>query len=484
MSLYDEKLSDLAAERAVLAGLFHFGQSVYLDIANFVQKDTFVDKSNQALFHCLHNLFTEKNVDKADNASMVSVAYELGYAWLFEKQDEARHVKSIFNTIIKEENVATWAAKIRKLQIARLLKEQLSQANLALDDVKGTEPITKIFGIAESAIFDFTSLLRNDITDTPKLISDGILDFIQNIENNPDKSVGIASGFPYYDQAIGGGFRRKTISLVGARSKVGKSFLALSFAHNITTKLKIPVLYLDTEMKTEDHWARIIPNIVSKSKDGVKITINELESGKYTYSEIKKRKVREAALSLNDIPLYYLNISGRPFEEILGIMRKWINRVVGYNANGTTKDCVILYDYLKLMSSNEISDGLREYQILGFMTTSLHNFAVSNDVPIVALIQLNRDGIDEESTSAISQSDRILWLVTNFTIYKMKSDIEIADIGLEHGTRKLVPIAARHGEGLQPNDYINVIFNGKYGIVEEGELRSNIIKNRNVPPSQ
>lgn len=99
-------------------------------------------------------------------------------------------------------------------------------------------------------------------------------------------------------------------------------------------------------------------------------------------------------------------------------MRRWLVKDVGLNDDGTAKDCVIFYDYIKLMDTAGLSQDVKEYQLLGFMMTSLHNFAVKYKVPIVAFIQLNRDGINKESTDTASGSDRIVWLCSNFTIFK------------------------------------------------------------------
>ena len=121
------------------------------------------------------------------------------------------------------------------------------------------------------------------------------------------------------------------------------------------------------------------------------------------------------------------------------------------------------------MDAAEIKGDMKEYQALGFLMTSLHNFAIRYEVPILAFIQLNRDGITKESTDTASGSDRIIWLCSNFTIYKRKSDEEIAKDGPENGNRKLVPLIARHGEGLEDRDYINVNMIGKYGKLIEGQ---------------
>ena len=158
-------------------------------------------------------------------------------------------------------------------------------------------------------------------------------------------------------------------------------------------------------------------------------------------------------------------------------MRKWIYQHVGFDEGGRTKDCLIVYDYLKLMGSEGITNAMQEYQVLGFQITKLHNFCVKYDVPCLSFVQLNRDGITRESTDVVSGSDRLIWLCTSFSIFKMKSDEEIAEDSIEHGNRKLVPVVARHGCGLDDGDYISVKMFGNIGKIEEDETRNEIHRN-------
>lgn len=467
------KLTDLKSEFAVLSGLFHCGEDAYLDVADFLQADTFTDTTNQALYNCFKYLYEEKNLSTIDAASVISAAEHLGYTSLFDKPEEQRHLRGLFaGSIINLENVRVWASQIRKLHVGRLMLGQLQQAGVSLSEISGREPIEEIIGIAENAVLDFTMLLQDVDSRDPHKISDGLGAFLDHIEEHPVEQVGISSGFPLYDKYIGGGFRRKAVSLIGARSGCGKTMVADNIAIHIARKLKIPVLHLDTEMADEDHWARILPNLVYD--DGGRVTINEIETGKYSFSEDKKRRVRDAQEELEGLSHYYLNISGRSFEDTVAIMRRWIKKHVGFDEDGNRLPCIIIYDYLKLMDGTKLHGNLAEYQQLGFMITALHNFAVRHDVPIVSFIQLNRDGIDNESSGVIAGSDRILWLVTNFAIFKWKSDEEIADMGLHHGNRKMVVVKARHGEGMQNKDYINIFFEGKFGRVYEGETRSTL----------
>ena len=472
-----EKLCDIAAERAVLSGILQHGEDAYLDVADFLQPNTFEDTTNQAVYKCLTHLYEKQGVKQFDQSSLMSGLQAIGCGWILDKQEEVKHIRSLMNGKTLLENVRVWAAQIRKLHIARMLRQQLQEACATINDLKGTEPIDQILGIGEAAVFDFTSLLQGSEQNVPILMGQGVDEYLDEIEANPVDIVGISSGMPYYDQAIGGGFRRQTVSLIGARQKIGKSMMSANMGLHISSKSNMPVLYLDTEMVQRDHWSRLLPNIGVSL--GIKVTINELETGKYAANEFKKKKIREGAAHLKTAPFYYLNVSGKPFEEVISIMRRWVTKVVGCDETGKRNDCLIIYDYLKMMSGDGLNDSMKEYQVLGFMTTTLHNFAVRADVPVLTMTQLNRDGIDDESSGVISGSDRILNLVTNFTIYKVKSDEEMADIGVEHGNRKLVPICARHGEGLQPGDYINVIFDGKYGRIIEGETKNNL-KSRSV----
>jgi replicative DNA helicase len=471
-------MADRAAERAVLVGLFQYGEDAFLDVADFVDSGSFTDPLNQAMYKCVHHLYEGKGIRQFDQSSVMAVANELGYQQFFEKAADLKHLRSLMNGRVLLENVRTWGAQIRKLQVGRLLRDQLREAAMTLEDIKGTESIEAILGIAENVVFDFSSLLHNDETSTPTLIGEGLMEYLDALEANPVDIVGISSGMPYYDQAIGGGFRRKTVSLIGARPKTGKSMLAANIGMHVASNIDMPVLYLDTEMVKEDHWSRMLPNLCLDF--GAQVTINELETGQYSKNTFKQGKVREAARKIaghdgqKPMPFHYLNVSGKPFEEIISIMRRWVTKVVGFNDDGTRKDCLIVYDYLKMMSGDGLNDSMKEYQVLGFMMTAMHNFTVRHDVPILSFIQLNRDGIDRESTDIIAGSDRILWLVTNFTVYKLKSPEEIADTGPQHGNRKLVPISARHGEGLDPGDYINVNFQGRFGRIREGETKLNL----------
>ena len=81
-----------------------------------------------------------------------------------------------------------------------------------------------------------------------------------------------------------------------------------------------------------------------------------------------------------------------------------------------------------------------------------------------------------EDTDVASGSDRILWLCSNFSIYKRKTEEEMADESVSQNNvsynLKLIPVVARHGKGIDAGDYINISGNYEYGRITEGPTRN------------
>jgi replicative DNA helicase len=458
------KLENHASERAVLAGLCQFGLDAYLEM-DFVDADHFTDSMNQILYTCISRIINQNA--KVDLTSILSTASELGVYEKIHNKREIGFIRSLFNFPIHKENVSIHASKITKLKLARDLGKTLTACAEDIQNVSGDEDLMDIIGKVEEPILDATGTLYQSSNKTTEMLGDGLEEYIEFLCENPTDYVGIPSGFPHFDLSIGGGLRRKSVDLIAARPKTGKSMFGDAVAVHVSKEHNIPVLMLDTEMSKDDHYNRMLASISG-------VEINKISSGKFSENAIDREKVMKAVEELKSIPYHYISIAGQSFENILAIMRKWIYQHVGFDENGRTKDCLIVYDYLKLMGSEGISASMQEYQVLGFQITKLHNFCVKYDVPCLSFVQLNRDGITKESTDVVSGSDRLIWLCTSFTIFKMKSEEEIAEDTAQYGNRKLVPVVARHGSGLDDGDYISIKMYGSIGKIEESRTRNQI----------
>jgi replicative DNA helicase len=462
-----EKLSDIGAERAILAGLLQHGIDAYVSISDFISVDSFGHYNNQILFKCIETVI--KNDQKVDIPSILAVASRLNLSESINTQQELKYIKSLFDFPVEKDNVLSFGLQIKKFEFARKIKHLTDKIHKDIDNISGSESINEIIQILENPVTEF--LREDDGGDVPQKIGNNAQDYVTFLHENKCDIIGIPTGFAKYDEAIGGGLRRKCVDLVAARPKVGKSVFADNVALNVALK-NIPVLMLDTEMSKEDHLNRLLANMSG-------VPINEIATGKFADDQDKYDKVIESVKTLEKIPYSYISVAGKPFDQILNLIKRWIVQEVKLDDNGKTNNCVIIYDYLKLMSSNSITNNIQEYQALGFQITSLHNLCVKLDIPCLSFVQLNRDGITKESTDAVSGSDRLIWLCTSFSIFKIKSPEELAEDGPNAGNRKLVPIVSRHGAGLDDGDYINMVMQGSHARLRELKTR-NEFKNQPI----
>ena len=460
-------LSDVGAERAVLAGLFQHGLEAYVEISDIIDHNTFAHGNNQVLYKCAERSIESNS--EIDLPSILSSASQLNVSETVNSKQELEYIKSLFEFPVSKENIINFAVQIKKFEFARKIKTLTGKIGKDIDDINGNESIDEIISILENPVIDF--LREDDGGERPQKLGSEVEEYVEFLKENKCDIIGVPSGFPRFDSSIGGGLRRKCVDLVSARPKVGKSVFADNVAMSVSST-GIPVLMLDTEMSKEDHLNRVISNLSG-------VPINDVATGKFVDDDEKLSRVEDAVQHISEVPYSYVSVAGKPFEQILNIIKRWIIQDVGTDDNGNTNDCVVIYDYLKLMSSNSITNNIQEYQALGFQITSLHNLCVKYDFPCLSFVQLNRDGITKESTDAVSGSDRLIWLCTSFSIFKNKSPEELAEDGPEAGNRKLVPIVSRHGAGMHDGDYINMNMAGEYARLTELKTR-NEFKNQPI----
>jgi len=452
-------LSDVGAERAVLAGLFAYGMESYVEVCDIIDVNSFTHKNNQVLYKCAAKVLQSEAT--IDLPAILSAAEQLNLSEVVNSTQELEYINSLLEFPISKDNVCYFAAQIKKFEFARKIKKLTLTIAKDVESINGDESIDEIINLMESPITDF--LREDDGNNKSDKLGKGIDEYLEFLMENRCDQVGVSTGYDRYDAAIGGGLRSKCVDLVSARPKVGKSVFGDNVAIYVARQ-GIPVLMLDTEMSQEDHLNRIISNLSS-------IPINDVGTGKFVDEQEKIINVQNAVDEIKEMPYNYASVAGKSFEQIMNIIKRWLIQDVGQDENGRTNPCLVVYDYLKLMSSGSISGHIQEYQALGFQITELHNLAVKYDFPCLAFVQLNRDGITKESTDTVSGSDRLVWLCTSFSIFKMKSPEEIAEDGPGGGNRKLVPITARHGPGMEDGNYINMNMRGEYARLLELRTR-------------
>lgn len=447
------KAYDPNCERSVLAGIFNYSDT-YVDVSDLISQNSFTVESNSLIYSVLKYIYDKNLNAKVDIPLFLSEANNIGLGEFFKKEAEHKYLLGISRYAISEENIILLAKKLRKLQTARDLQLETERIYKSLDEITGAEDITEIIGRAENPIFDATIKLSQGERSEIEHLGDGIDEWLQNIEDNPTDLLGIDTGKPLFNMAIGGGLRRKTVTVLAARIKEGKSGMMDDIASYVAGVSNIPCLMLDSEMGTGDHRTRMLANLSN-------IAINYIETGKFSKNERAKMAVYTAKERIKKMPYSYVDMAGKNIDDILALARRWFIRNVGYDEYGNSKNGLIFYDYLKLTSESDIKNA-KEYEAIGLLMQKLTNFAKKFDIPIFAGVQLNRSGIEEEHSGTLAQSDRISWLASSVTILRSKTPEEISSEPDGVGNKRLRTIFTRYGKGLKDGDYININFDGDY----------------------
>jgi replicative DNA helicase len=463
---------DLTSERHVCASFLEHGYKAWVDVSDILLSTSFIADTHQAFFTSVDYIFRTHGEIKLDWPTLLSGASAIGIKGFFEKKEEKNYLKELKNLHTELSSVKILGNKLRKLEVARNIRQEIQNADKELALVTGEEKLSDILGLIERPVGDLSQQLRGLDKNGPKLIFADVDKYLDYIENNPVKQIGISTGFNKWDESIGGGLIPGSVSMIGARMKHGKSFCADNIACNIINQ-GIPVLLMDGEMTEVQHFNRILARLS-------KVTINEIKTGQYVIDSYKKEKVRLAAKLIKTLPYHYLNISGQDFEETVAEMKRWILNVVKLNNSGKANPAVIILDYLKVMSEKSIGKNTQEYQRLGFMTTEFINLAIKYDIACLSFLQLNRDGIDGDESNTIAGSDRIAMHCSNISLFKPQSDEEMTELrakGQPPYNRKLKVLFAREGEGHDDGDYININFDKKIGNITEGPTHFEIERN-------
>lgn len=454
-------LQDSGMERAILAGITTHGADCFFEVEDIIGITDFYWKCNQELFKILTHLVHQDDTKTFDTPSIQAAAKILGHNDFITEGKHSEYLDAIMDESgSSKDNIRSLVVVVYKLSLARkgYLAAIAIQNNLK--KITGAEDVDDIIGQIEEPIFEFTAKIMDQGASIVSLGKrfDSVM---TTLSETPQDLVGLPTGFPAWDTAIGGGLRPATVNVIGARSKMGKSFICINIARNMAEN-GVPVLYLDTEM-TSDTQLHRLTSLVSG------VELNHVETGQFKHNEHESEALWGCKEQIEKLSIDHFSVAGLAPQSIMSIARRWLSKTVGFTDSGTAKPCLIIYDYLKLMNDGGLRGNVQEYQLLGFLITALHNFAVKFSLPVLATVQLNREGVDKEGSEVISGSDRIVWLCSNFTILKSKAQTELNEDPPSNGTKKLVVTDTRFGSGMESGEYINVIDKLSIGKLTEGK---------------
>lgn len=347
------------------------------------------------------SVYTDENATKAIN--------EMGGIEYIE-QMKASPVAP--NTALFIGHIVQASARRDLYQKAELLKEK------ALKD-KDTD-LNELLSGAEGTFREVA--IEYQLEQGVKKLGEGVGDRLRNRLLNPNQVLGLKTGWGKFDMASLG-LVDGELTIVGARSKVGKSTVLLNWCKKIAIEDQIDVLYIDTEMYDHEQEDKLLSMLSG-------VPHSEIRNGMFGKDTIhgsakeKIKEVQKASKLLKSGKLHHIYMPNFSLEKISAVARK-------YQIEHNIK--LVVFDYIKLPSSNA-NLGDKEYQALGYLTSGLKDLAGLLQIPVISAVQLNRGAVGkEEITEAdIAGSDRILFLANRVCFLRRSTEEEFAYTGATH----------------------------------------------------
>lgn len=357
---------------------------------------------------------------------------------------------------IDKSNLKIFCQKIKQTYARKEIYDICENTkNFMLSDESETLNPSELVGIVESKI---TEIACNTVNENGvHKMGTGLKERLEERAKRPTLVAGLEVGWEICDRVTNGG-QAGDLIIVCARAKMGKSVVLTTWAKKFSVEDELPVLYIDTEMTSEEQEDRIVSMIT-------KIPVHEIVTGLFAIdteegtAKEKIAKIKDAIDLINKSPYYHVYMPNFSSEKVVSLAKQYKSK---YNIQA------LFFDYIKVPASGSNTlNSMKEYQALGFFTSTLKDLAGILKIPVYSAVQENRN--DEKGTEKgagnVAGSDRILQLATKLMFLYAKTDEQIARDSVLLGNRQLKIAYQRNGESdVAP---INLQFDNKIVTIKE-----------------
>ena len=441
-------MDNIVLESILLSGLIKH-PNLFYELERRITTKDFEENQHGKLYELIRQIREKTDIENITRFNFMTMAADLGEP-LSDIELEAVDMMLARNVDVKS---TTDAAKIiKKKSVVQELRDILETESREVERTEGS--VHEIVGGIEDRLFHaFNSLGSNE--DVMINLAEKAFDFVKGLVGAP--SIGLDLGFPAWQRAFGK-CRNGSVHGIFARMKQGKSQLALQLAVRCMLK-DIPVLLLDTELGEELQMIRLCAQ-------AAKVPYEYIEEGTWVRNANMVKRMAEAEEWVKTKEFMYADISGQSLQEASNCIRKF---ALKYNRNpGITPQCLVIYDYIKLPDIGMLATAA-EHQILGAVTSRMHDEALRLKLPIFIVGQQNRSGAESDSNTTIADSDKIGRDLDSMTLIRRKTQRELEMDPSENGTHLLKVMDCRSGPGHVGDEYVNLHFDMSCGVMSEGD---------------
>jgi replicative DNA helicase len=471
-------------EKQLLAGLLKEPERL-AEISNFISNSDFYSK--QSSLHSAIFRIIRQAIDAGDEIDEVIIAQRVNDIGLsFEDNlNPSDYIKSLSLRKVPEGNILKTAKELKKYTIRREILESSQEIARKMKNISPESSYREIIELADN-VYNSRINLYEIGNDTPENIYEEMEALVEERGNNPVTEFGMMGPHEKINEIYGSLLRAGNITVIVARSGVGKTQFCMDYSTKVSLKYDVPVLHFDNgEMSKEELIMRQCAALSG-------VAMHLLESGKWRNAgEDIVEKVRSVWPKIRNLKFYYYNVGGMDVDSMVNTLKRFY-----YAKVGRGNQMVFSFDYIK--TTSESGGNKSEWQVVGEMVDKFKK-CVQKEIlhegnpviPMITSVQSNRYGITNnrnsqnvvDDESIVSLSDRITQFCSHMFILRSKTGDEVESEGERFGSHKLINVKARHlgrdiagaiepvsiGDTLRKNA-INLNFNN-FNITERGDLR-------------
>ena len=481
----------LDLEQQLLAALLKY-PDVYNNIASFIDENDFYSKSsdvNKTIFCLLKESFESgQNIDEVvltQRINSLGISFE-------DNINIGDYIQALALKQVSKDKIVDTCKELKKLTIRRSIYNSSLKLAEKMKSLPANKSYTEIIEQADSIYNDQINLYEVGES-KPENIYDDMEDWVEERGNNPIEDFGPSGPHPRINEMYGSLVRPGNITVVVARSGVGKTQFCMDFCTKVSREHDIPVLHFDNgEMSKEELIMRQCAALSG-------IPMHLIESGKWRttgYGDLSAEqvveKIRSVWKKVKGLKFYYYNVAGMDVDTMVNVARRFY-----YSQIGRGNKMLFSFDYIKTTSESN-TQNKSSWELVGKMVDKFKQFIqreIQDDsgplISMITSVQSNRIGITNnrnadnvvDDESIVSLSDQIVQFSSHMFILRQKTMDELANEPQGFGTHKFIAVKTRHlgkdihraiepvelNDGTKRKNYINLDFNN-FGITEMGDL--------------
>lgn len=413
---------EIPLEEAVLGSLL-IDKEAYEKVESILKPASFYKETNGIIYEAIQTLIKDKHP-----CDILTVTATLKTAGKLDLVGGAYYIEQLTNRVASSANVEYHARVIAEKYLAReIIRISIEYQRTAFD---GEEDVFDMIASMKKELDDLENSVGEEQSESfSKSLQDEVkqkkLDVKAGIKIN-----GLSTGNEELDEKIGG-FENSCVYILGAKSGMGKSCRAMIFGKKVAEAGKRVAIF-SVEMSQKNYVRRFI--VESSS-----VLMNRYKNNQLDSYDLEK--IDFAVSNLMRLPIH---IFDSPYCTPNKIRKQTKGLIKRFGA----VDFIIL-DYLQITKSDDKA-GSREAEVAN-VSRELKSIAKEFDIPVLALVQLNKDAVKDfgnkaqrpktyhirESNAIEFDADCIMFLYRPFAYFNY-GDFPLEEVKQKDGTVKVI----------------------------------------------